>query len=84
MSGDMFEIKEIKQVKIKRLTVFALKIKTERLRLGMSQQDLADKCGSTRASISSYEYSGILPPLEKFILLCRAFDTTPNDFLGFN
>jgi len=50
------------------------RIKELRKNLGMSQQDLAEKAGVTRQSISLYELGDATPPIDVALKIARAFD----------
>ena len=63
------------------------RIKEARIRLGMSQKELADKVDLTPSSISQLESNQISPSLSSFILICSALGVNPGQFLeekGFN
>ena len=61
------------------------RIKQRRLELGLSDDDLANKIGKSRATIYRYENGDIenmpTPILEP---LAKALDTTPADLMGWN
>ena len=57
------------------------KIRTRRVRAGMTQQELGDACGLTRASISNIETQGQKPMLHTLCLMADALDTTPESLL---
>lgn len=48
-------------------------IAAERRKLGLSQEQLGEKMGVTRQSISKWESDAALPELEKLIALSRLF-----------
>ena len=52
-----------------------------RRRRGMTQQDLADKMGTTRNQISRWETGARVPDLNDIILLCLVLGVTPNELL---
>lgn len=58
------------------------RIKTERLKRGMSQQQLGDMLGVTKVSICGYENGTRVPSLETFIELVKILDVTPDYLLG--
>ena len=53
-----------------------------RRRRGMTQQDLADKMGTTRNQISRWETGARVPDLNDIILLCLILGVTPNELLS--
>lgn len=56
--------------------ILAEKIKFQRKKLGMSQEDLAEKCKVSRQSISKWEADIALPEMDKCILLGRIFNVS--------
>ncbi len=60
------------------------KLKQERMRIGMSQKDLADKVNLTPSFLSQLENSQASPSLSTYLQLCRALDVNPGQFLEFN
>lgn len=59
------------------------KIKTLRQRINMTQEELGDKIGVTKATINKYE-TGIIANLRRPIIekLAMALDTTPSYLMG--
>ncbi|MCK9419033.1 MAG: helix-turn-helix domain-containing protein [Nitrospirae bacterium] len=57
------------------------KLKEERLRIGMSQKELADKVSLTPSFLSQLENSQTSPSLSTYLQLCRALDINPGQFL---
>ncbi len=51
---------------------------------GWSQQNLADKLGTTQQSISRWVNGQTEPELDDLLLACYLLDEDPNEFLGFN
>lgn len=57
------------------------KIKEERLRIGMSQKDLADKINLTASFLSQLENNQISPSLSSFLQICAALGASPSVIL---
>jgi transcriptional regulator with XRE-family HTH domain len=57
------------------------KLKEVRLRLGMSQKELADKVELTPSFMSQLESNQVSPSLSTFVQLCRALNINPGRFL---
>lgn len=57
------------------------KLKEERMRIGMSQKELADKVGLTPSFLSQMESNQVSPSLGSFLQLCRALGLNPGQFL---
>ncbi|MEI3580064.1 MAG: helix-turn-helix transcriptional regulator [Acutalibacteraceae bacterium] len=57
-------------------------IAAERRKLGLSQEQLGEKMGVTRQSISEWESDAALPELEKLIALSRLFPGPVGQLLG--
>lgn len=57
-------------------------IAAERRKLGLSQEQLGEKLGVTRQSISKWESDAALPELEKLIALSRLFQMPVGQLLG--
>jgi transcriptional regulator with XRE-family HTH domain len=57
------------------------RLKEERIRLGMSQKELADKLGLTPSFLSQLENNQVSPSLGTFMQLCRALGINPGQFL---
>jgi transcriptional regulator with XRE-family HTH domain len=57
------------------------KLKEERMRLGMSQKELADKVGLTPSFLSQFENNQVSPSLGTFLQICRALGINPGQFL---
>lgn len=53
------------------------KLKAHRIRLGISQKELADKVGLTPSFISQMENNQISPSLNSFMQICGALDISP-------
>ena len=56
-------------------------LKSRRKELGMTQQDLADKCGLSRVSISNYESGKSEPTKESLEILSSILNVSENDLL---
>lgn len=61
---------------------FAHNVRTRRLRLGLSQQDLARKAGMAQARISEYENSDVVPRLDTVAELADALDCSVAELVG--
>lgn len=57
------------------------KLKEERIRIGLSQKELADKIGLTPSFLSQLENNQVSPSLSTYIQLCRALAIQPGQFL---
>ena len=57
------------------------KLKQERMRIGMSQKDLADKVNLTPSFLSQLENNQVSPSLGTYLQLCRALGINPGQFL---
>ncbi len=57
------------------------KLKEERMRLGMSQKELADKVSLTPSFLSQLENNQVSPSLGTYLQLCRALGISPGQFL---
>lgn len=55
---------------------FADKLMTERKKLGMSQEQLADRLGVTRQSVSKWESGASVPELNKIVQLSELFQVS--------
>jgi transcriptional regulator with XRE-family HTH domain len=64
------------------MELFGLRLKGLRSEKGLTQQQLADKLGIVKASISSYEHNANYPSIEVFIKLCKIFDVSADFLLG--
>ncbi len=56
-------------------------LKEERVRIGISQKELADKVGLTPSFLSQLENSQTSPSLSTYLQLCRALGVNPGQFL---
>lgn len=64
---------------------FALSLIKAREKSGLTLKQVADKLGkASHASVCMWENSKGLPVLDDFVRLCKLYNTTPNDLLGFN
>ncbi len=68
----------------KELTVFDIgrKIKEARMKLGMSQKDLADKIDMTSSFISQMESNQISPSINSFLHIAYALNINPSQLFG--
>lgn len=57
------------------------KLKDERLRVGMSQKELAERVSVTPSFLSQLESNQVTPSLPTFLQLCRALGINPGQFL---
>lgn len=58
------------------------RIREERLKSGMSQDELAEKLGMKRANISNYEAGRVIPPGNILLELSKIFNVTTDYLLG--
>lgn len=63
------------------LKIFANRLKKLRKERGLSQTDLADKCGLNFSDISRYERGTVSPTLENFVKIAQALEVSPEDLL---
>lgn len=63
-------------------TVFADELRMRRLKLRMSQDELAKASGLTADLIWKYENAGHVPGADKVFALAEALGCTPNDLCG--
>lgn len=61
-----------------------LKLKAARVLKGLSQQDLADKIGVSRQTISSIESGGYNPTINLCINICKVLDKTLDELFWEN
>ena len=61
-----------------------LKLKAARAALDLSQQDLADKVGVSRQTISAIEKGDYKPTINLCIAICRALDKTLDELFWEN
>ncbi len=64
--------------------VFGQRIKFFLTARGMSQQDLADKCGQHVESINAYANGATVPGIDKVYRIAEALETTPNVLCGWS
>ena len=57
------------------------KIQSQRVRLGLSQDALADKLRVTRQSVSKWELGQTTPDIDKVVMLCQLFNITTDELL---
>ncbi len=60
------------------------RIKAQRLRIGMTQDELAEKLLIPKASVSAYENDRIDIKGSRIVELATALEVTPNYLLGFS
>lgn len=60
---------------------FAHNLQSARLSLGLSQQQLASRCGLSRTEISLFERRARSPRLEMIVALSRALEMEPGELL---
>lgn len=63
---------------MKRLKNIGINVKSERLRKGLSQEELAEKCEISRNSISLIETGKINPTILRVIDIARVLDVDVN------
>ena len=61
--------------------IIADKIVSLRKRAGWSQEELAEKLGVTRQSVSKWEAERAYPEMDKLLKLCQIFDVTLDDLV---
>lgn len=61
-----------------------LKLKAARVLKGLSQQELADKIGVSRQTISSIENGGYNPTINLCINICKILDKTLDELFWEN
>ena len=61
--------------------MFPHRLKALRIMQGLTQQELADRCGWTEGTISHFECSQRSPSLESFVTLCNALNCNPDQLL---
>jgi len=61
---------------------FQRRVKTERLRLGLTQDQLARELGLTNTCVSRYERGVAMPSLATLQKLARVFKTTIDELCG--
>lgn len=62
-------------------SIFAQNLIRIRKQQGLSQYDIAELTGLSRRTISNYEITGILPPIEKLELIAKALGIKPSQLL---
>lgn len=72
----------IDQREIRRLLAYY--IHTLRLMRGFTQQDVSNRVGKSVNAVSSWELGNTSPPISDIIELCKMFDVTPNQILGWD
>lgn len=72
----------ITSIKREPATDIGEKLREERMRIGMSQKELADKVSVTPSFLSQLENNQVSPSLNTYLQLCRALNINPGQFLG--
>lgn len=62
---------------------FSERLSDLRKRKGLSQEALAEQLGVSRQAVSKWENGEAMPELSKLELLCRIFEVSPNDLMGY-
>ena len=63
---------------------FSDNLKKLRKDMNLSQEDLADKLGVSRQSISKWESGVVYPEMDKMVQLCKLFNVSMDDLLNNN
>ena len=66
------------------ITLLARNIQTARKKMGLTQEELADKIGVKRAAHASWETRRSKPDVDDFMKLCSSLKTKPEDLSGFS
>ncbi len=53
-----------------------------RKKIGMSQEELAEKCNVSRQAIAKWEYGESIPTLEKLLFLADLYECTLDELVG--
>lgn len=61
---------------------FSDNLKKLRKEMNLSQEDLADKLGVSRQSISKWESGVVYPEMDKMVQLCKLFNVSMDDLLN--
>jgi len=64
------------------MSLFGMRLKTLRNTKGVTQDQLAEKIGVSKASVSRYELSAMYPTVEVLIKLCEYFHVSADYILG--
>ena len=62
--------------------MFAKELRKYRLKVALTQEEVAAKAGVTREYVSMLEAGKNLPTIEVFIRLCRAVKASPAEFIS--
>ena len=76
--GDLITVTPLKK---EAATDIGSRLKEERVRIGMSQKDLADRVSVTPSFLSQVESNQVSPSLPTFLQICRALGVNPGQFL---
>lgn len=63
------------------MTTFGARFKAARLALGLTQDELADRLGITKSSVSSYENDGATPAFDKLAALRLHLETSLDELI---
>ena len=64
--------------------MLGVKLKELRIKMNMSQQQLADLSGIDRTTIGKYELKNVRPSYEILEKICKALNTTPEYLTKFD
>lgn len=70
------------QRKYKRLMAYHLHML--RLMRGFTQQDVSNRLGKSVNAVSNWELGNTSPPVDDLIEICKMFDVTPNQMMGWD
>lgn len=56
----------------------AASVRAERARIGLTQQQLADRLGVSVVTVSNYESGETIPQMETFFEMCHVFNCDPS------
>ncbi|MBQ3098332.1 MAG: helix-turn-helix transcriptional regulator [Kiritimatiellae bacterium] len=64
--------------------MFGENLKVLRKARSLTQEELGERIGVTKQTVSNWESGNITPALDVFLKLVDFFHTTPNELLGYN
>ncbi len=64
--------------------IMAYYIHMLRIMRGFTQQDVSNRLGKSVNAVSSWELGNTSPPISVIVELCKMFDVTPNQLLGWD